>query len=90
MSLPNDDFAVREVTFHEQVDIADEDYGDALDSFDLDGDARPPSATPALMAAEPSNTDEDQSSAQDGSTQHMAQAPRQGFFARLFGWLLGR
>lgn len=91
MPLPDQNsFAVHEVTFQEQVDVADENYGDALDTFDLGADEQTrPSRTPHLMA----QTDAD---AQTGPTATPAEAAmpaattRPGLLARLFGWLLGR
>lgn len=83
MTLQNDSFAVREVTFQEQVDIADEDYGDALDSLDLDGSARPDSGA----AHRPPDSTED---THIDSMPRAESTPRRGVFARLFGWILGR
>jgi hypothetical protein len=96
-------FSIQEVSFHEKVEIADEEFGDALDSLEL-GDAagataaaaRSEGGTPALMAqpgapaaASPPAAVAEATSVPEARL--VSPAPgKPGFLQRLLGWLLGR
>jgi hypothetical protein len=91
----SESFNVKEVSFQEAVDIADEDFGDALDSFDLGAPkASAPTAnaskTPMLMADVMSTPGSNKNAAPATSTapaSEPAPARKGGLWSRLFGWL---
>ena len=87
----NDRFDVKEVSFQEGVEVADEDFGDALDSFDLgsaQAAAKAPATnkTPQLMAdvmASPAPT----AAKQPAAPPLEVRVQQRSLFSRLFGWM---
>lgn len=86
-----DKFTVREISFQESVEVAAEDYGDALDSFDpSDTAGSSPSKTPDLMAA-PAPTPPTSSQTSSATMRELpAATPRPGMVQRLIAWLRAR
>ncbi len=87
----NDRFDVKEVSFQEGVDVADEDFGDALDSFDLgstQATAKPAAGnqTPQLMA-DVMATPAPSAAKQPAPPPLEVRVEQRSLISRLFGWM---
>lgn len=87
----NDQFDVKEVSFQEGVDVADEDFGDALDSFDLGSTqaaAKPATGnkTPQLMA-DVMATPAPAAAKPPAAPPMEVRVQQRSLFSRLFGWM---
>lgn len=86
----SDNFAIKEVTFHEKTDDADGDYGDALDSLELEA-SNTESCTPHATATEPTAEPAERQRERPAAGAEAASSPRRcGMLARLLDWLNGR
>ena len=85
-------FNVKEVTFQESVDVADEDFEDALDSFDL-GAPAPTASSPAASKTPQLMADVMAMPAPAAASKPAAPAPQptpnRSLLSRLFSWLFG-